>query len=204
MKKHIITTTALALALSLSACGGTEATVSEPQDTAKVAEQQPEAPKATPKAEPKPVQTPEQEQEPAQPELAAYGETYTYDDGLEVKIEYAGTATSDGAGSQATNGQVVLFDVTITNGTGSMIDPSMHMAEVSYGDTQKVAEEVFDSSQGWEGMMFTLPTNLLPGKKTTVTGAFAMPHGKSHEVLFSFAPDFDHEPAMYYGTINTK
>lgn len=203
MKKQIVTTAALALTLALTGCGSSEPEKKPEPAAAQEQErkQEPtfEAPVATPKPKPEPEPEPVEEEESVADQLAAFGETWEYEDGIAVAVEYIGPQMAGpyAAGAEPTNGQMQVFNVTIANNSGSIFDPTMAYSEVTYGPSSKIASAVFD-----EGLT-NRSGKILPGKTQALKVAFAIPHKKT-EVLFIASPDWEHEDAMYYGTIGAK
>ncbi|GAB3262781.1 hypothetical protein [Arthrobacter pigmenti] len=132
--------------------------------------------------------------------LAEFGQTWEYKDGMAVTVTHEGTAQASqyAAGGEETAGQMHVFKVTIKNGTEAIFDPVGAYTTVNYGDDGQVAERVFDSEQGygdmWQG-------KILPGKKQSLSLAFAIPTDVASDVLLSVAPGFEYEDALFHGTL---
>lgn len=184
MKTSIKTTiAAAALVAALTGCT-TGGTATEPE----TGTQPPSS--STPAA-------PATEEAPETSGTAAFGEEWAYEDGLTVKVDYAGAsqASSTAAGAEATMGQMRLFDVSVTNGTDAPFDPVLLMVDANYGPAGTAAQTVFDSAAGigdrFQGV-------ILPGNTQTVRMAYAIPTDGPQDVQFVIAPDFMHDEAIFY------
>lgn len=202
---------ALSLGVALLATGCTQQTSEErPADAA------PPTPQATVSAPPvefateapteaptvEPSQTPEPEVtegETLESQLAQFGDSWDYDDGISVTVVAVGPAiaTDTAAGAEATGGEMVLFDVTITNNSKAIFDPSMVYTTVNYAST--TAEQVFDSAAG---IMPTFEGKILPGGSLTERQAYAIPTSVPNDVLFSVSPSWDHDESLFFGALN--
>ncbi|HET7415314.1 MAG TPA: hypothetical protein VFI97_06415 [Arthrobacter sp.] len=133
-------------------------------------------------------------------QLAGFGETWEYEDGIAVTVTHEGAAQASqyAAGAEETGGQMHVFTISIKNGTDAIFDPVGAYTTVNYGEDGQVAERVFDTQNGygdmWQG-------KILPGKKQTLTMAFAIPTDKSYEALLSVAPGFSYKDALFHGTV---
>ncbi|WP_026821067.1 hypothetical protein [Arthrobacter castelli] len=132
--------------------------------------------------------------------LADFGQTWEYEDGIAVTVTHEGEAKASqyAAGAKETGGQMQVFKITIMNGTDAIFDPVGAYTTVNYGDSGQVAERVFDMDQGygdmWQG-------KILPGKKQSLTMAFAVPTDVASDVLLSVAPGFDYKDSLFHGTV---
>jgi hypothetical protein len=203
MNRRLTTTLAAAVLLAAAGCSaqaepGTDAGFPPVTETAAppaVAEPSPEPTTEEPAPEPEPT-----EEEPASSSgTVAFGETWTYSDGLEVTVASAGpvAVAPDAYGVETTGGEALALEITIKNNTGATFDPSVAMtSSVSYGDAGTTAEQVFDGTYG--GDMFT---GAIPaGKSKTVVEAYGIPHAELGDVVVVFAPSFDHEDAVFMGS----
>lgn len=135
-----------------------------------------------------------------QESLVDFGQTWEYEDGIAVTVTHEGGAQASqyAVGAEETAGQMRIFDISIKNGTDAIFDPVGAYTTVNYGDNGQVAERVFDSEAGygdmWQG-------KILPGKKQSLTMAFAIPTDAPSEVLLSVAPGFEYEDALFLGTL---
>ncbi|GAA1346971.1 hypothetical protein [Arthrobacter roseus] len=139
----------------------------------------------------------EEVEESAQDQLSAYGETWEYDDGIAVTVSTKGqTVAGEYAFGANPGDQVLLFEVTITNNGTAIFDPTMASSTVNYDSTS--AERVFD------GDTVVFEGKILPGASLTETQAFAIPNTKATDVLYMLTPDFEHEEALFFGSITPK
>lgn len=128
---------------------------------------------------------------------ASFGTEWKYDDGLTIKVDYAGAGQASGtaAGAEATAGQIRLFDVSVTNGAAEPFDPALLMVDANFGPTGTAAQTVFDSAAGlgdsFQGV-------ILPGNTQTVRMAYAIPTDGPQDVQFVITPDFVHDEAIFY------
>lgn len=181
------TLAAAALVAALTGCttGGTAA---DPQEGTQEGTQPATA--STPAA-------PAAEETPETSGTAAFGEEWIYEDGLTVKVDYAGAAqaSNTAAGAESTMGQMRLFDVSVTNWTDAPFDPVLLMVDANFGPAGTAAQTVFDSAAGigdhFQGV-------ILPGNTQTVRMAYAIPTDGPQDVQFVIAPDFVHDEAIFY------
>lgn len=124
-------------------------------------------------------------------DYARFGESYTYDDGIELAVGAAGpyTPSDTSAGAEGFE-QFVRFDVTIVNGSDVEFDPSMVLTSMTSGGTS--ASEIFDSANGLEGSPMTA---VLPGQTVTFPVAYAVtdPADLTLEVML----DWEHDDAVF-------
>ena len=133
-----------------------------------------------------------------QDELAAFGEEWTYKDGIAVKVTYTGPSQAGeySAGAELTGGQIRLFDVSITNNGEAIFDPAMAYIDVNYGPQGTAAERVFDSGNGISG---DFQGKILPGGNQTVTMAYAIPTDAPTDILMTVTPSWDHAEKLFHG-----
>lgn len=197
MKKSL-TALALAAMLGLTACS-TEATKSDAAESPAASESS-AAPKEAPSSEPVPSQSSKapSKAKDIKDELAAFGEEWTYEDGIAVKVTYAGAgmASEYAAGAEDTGGQIRLFDVSITNNSEAIFDPAMFMADINYGAEGTAASRVFDSANGI-GDQFQ--GKILPGGTQTVSMAYAIPTDVPVDLIATITPSWEHEEKLFYG-----
>ncbi len=118
--------------------------------------------------------------------LVRFGETFTYDDGLEVTI---GTlaAYEPSEYAWAEGDRFVVFTVTIVNGTGEVFDPSGFSTTASSGGRE--ADEVYDSENGLEGSPMT---SIQPGKSVSFEVAYGV--SDASDLTLDVSPDWwDHD-----------
>lgn len=204
MKKSL---TALALAglLGMTACSAdaakgeaantpateTATASSEPTESSSAPSKPKESSSASPSAS-------ETKSKDLQDELAAFGEEWTYEDGLTVKVSYLGGATASqyASGAEATGGQLRLFEVSITNNSEEIFDPAMFNASVNYGAEGTAGKRVFDTGSGLEGQF---QGKILPGGTQTVKMGYAVPNDAPLDLLVTTSPSWDHEEKLFHG-----
>lgn len=133
-----------------------------------------------------------------QDELAAFGEEWTYDDGLTVKVSYLGgeNASEYASGAEASGGQLRLFEVSITNNSEEIFDPAMFNASINYGAEGTAGKRVFDSAIGLDGQF---QGKILPGGTQTVKMGYAVPNDAPLDLLMTTSPSWDHEEKLFFG-----
>lgn len=116
----------------------------------------------------------------------AFGETFAYDDGLEVTVgELGAFEPSEWAWGEGE--EYVVVTVTITNGTGEVFDPSGFSTTASSAGRE--AEEVWDTDSGIEGAP---QTSLQPGKSVSFEVAYGV--DDAADVTLDVSPDwFEHD-----------
>lgn len=203
MKKSL-SVLALAGLLGMTACSN-DATKSEASSPTSAAssetKESPSAssdPKESASATPSESASSSSSSEDAQDEVAAFGEEWTYDDGISVNVTYSGgkTASQYAAGAEETNGQIRLFEVSIVNNGKKVFDPAMFNADVNYGPTGTAAKRVFDSGSGLDGQF---QGKILPGGTQAVTMAFAIPIDEPLDLLMTTSPSWDHSEKLFFG-----
>jgi hypothetical protein len=184
---------ALLAAVALAACGGTPGTADDnpeagsnrPTETAADVEGEGEVVDEEPTEEPteEPVQGP-----------VAFGQAFTYSDGLSVTVgpptPYQPSDTSAGAEGAAA---VVSFDVTIVNGTPKPYDPAGVYITMQSANTE--ATEVYDSENGLNG---SPSTTLLPGREAKYRVGYGV--ADPADLVMEVAPGFEYEAAIFTNT----
>ena len=187
MKKPMLALAAVGLALTLSNCGATPVTSSSPADAA--ATSAPSAADEEAAAEDTAAETPESEASEDGP--IGFGQTYRYEDGLEVTVtapkkfkpsEYA-------AGAEA-KGTAVKFQVTLKNTGSKAYDPTLFSDTVSSGEAE--AETIFDSENGFEG---SPSTTVRPGKTVKFNVGYKVL--KLKDITMEVSPGFEYSEAVF-------
>jgi hypothetical protein len=192
MKTITIAGASFALILGLTACSGGKENYPE----GKISDATASA-AAAPASSGAPVETaPAPEPTPTEEGPAKFGQTFTYPDSIAISVAkpVAGTTSEYAYGAKQTAGNIRILTVTITNNTKKVFDPSQVTADLNYGPDGTAADRVFDSAQLGEGF----DGKILPGKKQVAKMAFAVPAGPQ-ELLFSIAPSFSHDDALFMG-----
>ena len=118
-------------------------------------------------------------------DVKAFGETWTYDDGLAVTIKYLGSGrvTSSGIGAEDSGGALQKFSITVKNGSDRTFDGRLASIDsVSVGDEGTEAQEVFDTAGGLEGADFS---KIQAGRKQTRTVAYGIKGAETVQIEFS-------------------
>ena len=122
---------------------------------------------------------------PADSGTLAFGQTYKWDDGLQVTITKPATyKPSKWAVTSGKEKNNLVVTVTLVNGTGAKFDPSMFHLSAQSGDAD--AEGVYDSGKG---VGSSPETKLLPGRQAKWKAAFNVKNPK--DLVLEVARDFD-------------
>lgn len=125
-----------------------------------------------------------------EPEYAAFGDTWTWSDGIESVIEGPEKyEPSEGVEVESAEAHV-MFTITVTNNSGEPFDPSLGHVTVQSGGRE--AEEVFDSANGIVGGP---EGTLIDGRSVSWDAAFGVLDPK--DIVLEFTPSFDHESGIY-------
>lgn len=122
--------------------------------------------------------------------VVAFGKTWTWDDGLQVKVSepVAYRASNTALGGDGYKQQVV-FTVTVTNKTGARFDPVLTTDITSAG---REGDQIFDVAKDVSGGP---DASLRDGGKVTFKIAYGVDDIKDIELQVS--PDFGHEVAIF-------
>lgn len=182
---------AVALVLLTAACGGVSgstnlATLATTSSSA--------APESSAPPEPTPTPTPT-----PTVATATIGKTFTYTDGLEVKVSSAVRFTPSDTSAGAQPGQAgVLVTVSVTNGTGAAFDLTLVQVNFYAGAAGNQGTSVYDSAQDLgTGLSGSIP----PGHTATAKYAFAAAPADLGNVVVQVKPDFNHNPASFEGSV---
>lgn len=104
---------------------------------------------------------PEPEPEPVDegPAVLSFGQTFTYENGVSLTVGAPGPYTPSEYAMDVAAPHVVVFPITIVNGSSAPIDPAMWYATVQSQNVE--AEKVYDS----EALGDEPSTSLLPGRE---------------------------------------
>ncbi|MEL4356678.1 MULTISPECIES: hypothetical protein [unclassified Luteococcus] len=191
MKKLNLLTAAAVASLALTACSGVQASST---DTAPAGTNQgasaaapadvSEAAEATTAAQP------DEAESTAASGVAAFGEAYTWQDGLAVTVgKPAVYKPSEWAAGTDTFKSFVIFEVRVVNKTKATWDPALLHITVQ-SDNQE-AEQVFDSQK----LADQPTTKLLPGREAKFPVAFGVANPK--DLVMEVTPDFEHESVLF-------
>ncbi|WP_406709325.1 hypothetical protein QEV61_04535 [Trueperella pyogenes] len=164
---------AVALAVSLSACGPQKAEVTQPSSATETTS----------------TTTPSVKQETAaNPKI---GDTVTYPDGIKVTVKDLGEFTPSQTAAGVGEGIAHKFEITLENGSSKNLDPNLfHVTAASGG---KQSTKIFDSANGIE---MEPTTTVLPGKSITWAEAYSFVDPADVTVEVSTL-DFDHDNIIF-------
>ena len=125
----------------------------------------------------------------------AFGQTFTYADGLAVTVGEPTSFDPSRYAAGATNPYAYKVTVRVTNNTGQTFDPTMLQVAMSTGGAP--GSQIFDSQNG----MGERPQNQLqPGRSLTYELAFSTT-ANSGEAQVDVTPSFGHDPAVFTGNL---
>lgn len=182
LMKRTFIALAAALTLTLAGCAGTSGEQDSEPPAGTNSSEENEAEPAVDEEEP--------EAEPVDPGTLAFGDAFTYEDGLTVTVgkpssfkpsEYAFTEEAPA---------YVAFEVTVVNKTGAPFDPGMISSSMQSGNTE--AEEVFDSENGFSG---SPDTKILDGRESKFKIGYGVSDPK--DLVLELSPSWEHESIIY-------
>jgi hypothetical protein len=168
-----------ALALSLTACGGANNTVSSGAASA---------------AAPAAAET------SAAPKLSGtFADTITFPSGVAVTVKPAVVPAAQYAAG-AVEGKIVTFDITVTNGGKESVNGAMmSYPNVSYGAQGTKAQNATDVQAGIGASSFS---TILPGETSTVKVGYGIPAAGFADVRVEIAaPNMMDKPAIFKGAV---
>ena len=126
----------------------------------------------------------------ASPVNPKFGETYTWDDGLQVTISAPTPFTPSESAMTGEAAAYLAFQVTVVNGSAANYEAAQFYTTLQSANVE--AEEVFDSEQGFEGSPMT---PLLPGREAT----FKIGYGVQDpaDLVMQVTPTFEHEAVIF-------
>ncbi|MFF8376355.1 DUF4190 domain-containing protein [Streptomyces sp. NPDC015661] len=132
------------------------------------------------------------------PAVLAFGETRTYEDGVQVTVSEPVPYRPDAFAAGYEKGDTaVRVTITIVNGSGKAIDVTTALPDARDAEGEQVST-IFDGSRGTE--MFR--GKVLPGKQARAGYAFALPADADGEVQLELAPQLlEYEPAIWTGSV---
>jgi hypothetical protein len=182
--------------LLLTGCAGIEQSSAEPGDGPAVIEEPLET-------EPPLEGGDEPSEQPQGPDSATFKDKYTYIDGLQVEVIKIVNGKFTEAQAEYRDdvkpGQpYTVMTIRVKNGTPKTVD-LVGSATVTYGPDGTEAETTYaedsDISEGLDG-------KLLKGKSRSARYVFLIPPKHQNDVVLEFSPDFEHDSAMFSGSIN--
>ncbi|MFI0718417.1 DUF4352 domain-containing protein [Streptomyces sp. NPDC021224] len=121
------------------------------------------------------------------PAVAAYGDTYTYTDGLAITVSKVAKYTPGQYAAGAHHGdKAVVLTVKITNGTGKPFDTTLLSVNVKAGADGEAAEDIFDLDNtigdGFSG-------TVVPAATATAKFAYDIPKSATGKLDIEVQPD---------------
>lgn len=189
MNKLNILTAAAVVTLALAGCTGVPASTTS---TAPAGTNQGTSAPAEPGQSP--TQEPDTaaiaEDAPVESGVAAFGEAYTWEDGLAVTVSAAKPyKPGEWAAGTDQHKHFVAFEVRVVNGTDAAWDPALFTATVQSDNTE--GSQVYDS----EKLPDQPTTKLLKGRESKFTVAFGVDNPK--DLVMEVNPDFEHESVLF-------
>lgn len=145
------------------------------------------APQAAPAGTTTATKAPATPAAPAQkkPTIAAYGDTYTYTDGLAISVSKVGTYTpSQYAAGTHPGDEAVTLMVKITNGTKKPFDTSLVGVNVKAGADGAATEQIFDDTSG-----IGFSGTVVSGATATAKFRYDIPKGATGKLDIEVQPD---------------
>lgn len=181
----------LLILLALTGCTSTPSSGVQPGDGPAAAEE-PSGP-----VEGEPSDEPTEDTGPA---AASFKEKITYPDGLEVevirtRVAKFGEYDSTDGGDAKKGDPYILLSVRVKNGSKKTVQ-LVGSGTVSYGPDGEEASTAYTSAtEGMDG-------KLIPGKSKTGKYGYVVPAKYRSDVTFEFSPDFEHESAVFTGSLS--
>lgn len=180
--KTALSLAALALVVTLTACGGGANTVVEPEE-----------PKAAPAETTAPSSTPTTG-------AVAFGQTVEFPDGVQITVSQPVVMPVSQYAAGAVEGQAVVFDLSVTNGSPEPIEPFFQAyPDVTYGEAGLAAQTTIDIEAGLTGD--TMST-VLPSETQTVKLGYGIPSAEFGNVRVEVtATNVSYDPAIFKGSV---
>lgn len=145
------------------------------------------APQGTPAGTAAATTTPGAAATPAKkkPTTAAYGDTYTYTDGLAISVSKVATYTpSQYAAGTHPGDEAVVLTVKITNGAKKPFDTSLVSVNVKAGADGAATEQIFDDTSG-----IGFSGTVVSGATATAKFEYDIPKGATGKLDIEVQPD---------------
>jgi hypothetical protein len=148
-----------------------------------------------------PPREPSDATEPPPGQAASCKEKWVYEDGLEVEViriqtgRFTAQQAQDGMDGEKKGDPHAKFTVRVRNGSKKTVELNAS-ATVVYGSDgiEAVKSYAVDSDSGLTG-------KLLPGKARSSAAVYLSPESIFGDVVLEFNADFEHEAAMFGGSI---
>lgn len=119
------------------------------------------------------------------PATAAYGDTYTYTDGLAITVSHVAKYTpSQYAAGTHPGDEAVVLTVKITNGTKKPFDTTLVGVNVKAGADGAATEKIYDDTSG-----IGFSGTIVPGSTATARFGFDIPKGAAGKLDIEVQPD---------------
>lgn len=122
-------------------------------------------------------------------ENAAFGDAITYSDGVSISVSAPAEFTPSQYAAGADQAHNVVFNITITNGSDTNLEPAVY-TRVSSGGVE--ANSVFDTDKGLVGGPTTV---VLPGKTVTWKEGYSI--ADPADIVLQIAPSFDYDDSIF-------
>ncbi|KAA0973452.1 hypothetical protein FQ154_18200 [Paeniglutamicibacter gangotriensis] len=190
MKTKIMGTLAVSsLALVLVACGA-QTSGAESAATNAAGTNAPSTTAAPAAAAEEASETESASASPTEEPMPQFGESYTWEDGITVKIGQPKAYKPSQSASVTGDGDAIAFNVTIVNGTGERFDPAMFNATMQSSNVE--ADQIFDSEKKLGGAP---STTILPKRESSFQVGFTVADKK--DLVLEVAPSWDHESVIF-------
>ena len=118
------------------------------------------------------------------------GSRFTYEDGLVVIVSKPVRFQPSEYASAEKAPAYLSFKITVINGTSKRFDPVVFQVSVQSNDAE--ADEVFDSSNGFEGPPSTA---ILPNRQSSFKVGFGVQNPK--DLVVQVTPGFEYDDAIF-------
>jgi uncharacterized protein affecting Mg2+/Co2+ transport len=133
--------------------------------------------------------------EDAGPEVVAFGDTRTWQNGMQVTVQQPKPFRPSSSAAGADRARAVSFEVTVQNGSESPVELTTLMVQASFNG--QALTQIYDSAKNVMGV----PQNsVLPGKSATFSVVFPVDK-ESGEMQIEVMPGFTGERAFFTGQV---
>jgi hypothetical protein len=126
----------------------------------------------------------------ASAENLAFGETYTFEDGVSITVSAPEPFTPSDYADTSEQAADITVSITLTNGTGANFDPSLVYSSVTSGGVE--GDRVFDSAQ----KVGLSPTTAVPdGQSISWLEGYSV--ADPAQLVLQISPGYDYEDVVY-------
>src|SRR6266508_3587385 len=183
MKIRMTLAVLIAGSITLTGCSGAIKTTTQPTSTPP--SQGVNHPSETPTTE-EPTPSPS----PTEQAPKKFGQKFTYEDGLVVKVAAPTRFTPSEYSAHDKAAVYLAFQITVINGTKKNYDPTAFQTSVQSYNTE--ASSVFVSENGLNGAP---STKILPGRETTFKVGFGVQNPK--DLVVEVTPGYEYESSIF-------